>query len=170
MTPFLAASCSIFAPEAGSRLTIMRTLTLLAVICWAMDCILLAEPPAFWMSQSRLYFLQSALRAVGSAVIQRGDDVVSGRMMPTLAPLPSTAPLAELEELAEDDDEDLLDELLLSELEPQAARDIAAATPSTASDTLVLRMRCSPFVGEPPLLASPDTGGPVIVVRVNISL
>src|ERR1700710_3071350 len=92
MTPALAASCSIFAPEAGSRLTIIRALTLSAVICRAMVCILLAEPPAFWMSQSRLYFWHCSLSAVGSAVIQRGEEVVSGRMMPTLAPFPSTAP------------------------------------------------------------------------------
>ncbi len=53
------------------------------------------------MSQVRLYFLQSAFSAVGSAVIQRGEDVVSGRMMPTLAPLPSMAPpAAGAEELA----------------------------------------------------------------------
>src|ERR1700709_1852803 len=131
MTPALAASCSILAPEAGSRLTIISALTLSAVIWRAMVCILLAEPPAFWMSQSRLYFWHCSLSAVGSAVIQRGEDVVSGRMMPTLAPLPSIAPLAdELDELAE---LELFDELLSSELEPQAARDIAAASPSTAS-------------------------------------
>ena len=48
----------------------------------------------------RLYFVQSALSAVGSAVIQRGEDVVSGRMMPTLAPLPSIVPPVD----ADDDD------------------------------------------------------------------
>src|SRR3954453_3225405 len=154
MTPFLAASCSIFAPEAGSRLTIIRTLILSASICRAMVCILLAEPPAFWMLQSRLYFAQSALSAVGSAVTQRGEDVVSGRMIPTFAPLPSTVPLAEeldsLAEAEEDDEAELLSEpleLLLSSDEPQAVRDIAAAIPSTASDTLVLPMRCGPFRG-----------------------
>src|SRR3954452_450086 len=151
MTPFLAASCSIFAPEAGSRLTIIRTLILSASICRAMVCILLAEPPAFWMLQSRLYFAQSALSAVGSAVTQRGEDVVSGRMIPTFAPLPSMVPLAdELDWLSEEeaeDDEDDEPELLLSLEEPQAVRDIAAATPSTASDTLVLPIRCSPFAG-----------------------
>src|SRR3954447_3329930 len=94
MTPFLAASCSILAPDAASRSTIIRTLTFADSICRAMVCILLAEPPAFWMSQSRLYFVQSAFSAVGSAVTQRGEDVVSGRMMPTLAPLPSMAPPA----------------------------------------------------------------------------
>ena len=51
-----------------------------------------ADPLAFWIVQSSLYLVQSALRAFGSAVIQRGDEVVSGRMMPTLAFLPSMAP------------------------------------------------------------------------------
>src|SRR4051812_8241386 len=116
MTPFLAASCSILAPDAASRSTIIRTLTLADSICRAMVCILLADPPAFWMLQSRLYFLQSAFSAVGSAVTQRGDDVVSGRMMPTFAPLPSTVPLADeldwLEEAEGDDELELLLELL----------------------------------------------------------
>lgn len=63
-----------------------------------MVCMLLAEPPAFWMLQVRLYLVQSALSAVGSAVTQRGEEVVSGRMMPTLMPLPSiAAPAAEAE-------------------------------------------------------------------------
>src|SRR6476659_3751086 len=140
MTPFFAASCSIFAPDAASRSTIIRTLTLSDSICRAIVCIFAAEPPAFWMLQSRLYFWQLALRASGSAVTQRGLDVVSGRMMPTFAPFPSTVPLldepavlaAELEPP---------EEALLSELEPQAARAIAATTPSTASEALVLRMR-----------------------------
>src|SRR6476659_5213261 len=92
MTPFLAASCSIFAPDAGSRLTIISTLILSAVIWRAMVCILAAEPPAFWMLHVRFAFRQAALSAVGSAVTHRGEDVVSGRMMPTLAPLPSTVP------------------------------------------------------------------------------
>src|SRR4051812_38599755 len=92
MTPFLLASCSIFAPDAASRSTIMSTLTPPDSIWRAMVCIFDAEPPAFWMLQLRLYFVQSALSAVGSAVTQRGEDVVSGRMMPTFAPLPSMAP------------------------------------------------------------------------------
>src|SRR5689334_6772080 len=126
MTPFLAASCSILAPDAASRSTIIRTLTLSDSICRAMVCIFEAEPPAFWMLQSRLYFWQSALRASGSAVTQRGLDVVSGRMMPTLAPFPSTAPPAEDAELLEDALEPPDEAFLSLELEPQAARAIAA--------------------------------------------
>src|SRR5947209_17241104 len=93
MTPAFLACCSIAAPEAASRSTIMRTLILFDSICWAMVFIFDAEPLAFWMSHDRLYFAQSAFSAFGSAVIQRGEDVVSGRMMPTLAPLPLTVPL-----------------------------------------------------------------------------
>src|SRR5689334_3390428 len=142
MTPFLAASCSILAPDAASRSTIISTLTLSASICRAMVCIFAAEPPAFWMLQSRLYFWQSALRASGSAVTQRGLDVVSGRMMPTFAPFPSMVPLPpEDAELLEDALEPPEEAFLSLELEPQAARAIAATTPSTASDALVLRMR-----------------------------
>ncbi len=94
---------------------------------------------------------------------------MSGRMMPTLAPLPSTVPLAEPDELAEGELE-LEEELLSFEFEPQAARDIAATTPSTASHTLVLRMRCCPFMGEPLSPGSDDQAAPMIVVGVNISL
>src|SRR3978361_2084803 len=53
-----------------------------------------AEPFAFWIWQSSLYLVQSALRALGSAGIQRGEEVVSGRMMPPFAPLPSMVPPA----------------------------------------------------------------------------
>src|SRR3954453_10791989 len=58
----------------------------------AIDFIVAVEPLAFWMSQSSLYFVHAVLRAAGSAVTHLGDEVVSGRMMPTFAPPPSTAP------------------------------------------------------------------------------
>ena len=82
------------------------------------------------------------MRASGSAVTHRGDDVVSGRMMPTLAPLPSTAPLEEAP--APDGEPAALEEEpeLLSLLDPpQPARAIARVSPTKAIDTLVLRMR-----------------------------
>ena len=44
----------------------------------------MALPLAFWMSQVRLYVVHCLRSAFGSAVTQRGEDVVSGRMMPTL--------------------------------------------------------------------------------------
>src|SRR5882757_579730 len=176
MTPFFFASCSIAAPEAWSRSTIMSALTPWDSICWAMVFIFGADPPAFWMMQSRLYLVQSAFRAAGSAVTHRGEVVVSGRMIPTFAPLPSiVAPPAGADvavsvvagalvvSLLE-----LLSLDLLLELEPQAANAVTAAIPSTASDILVLRMRSTSFPGR---LASANVPGaqPVNVVGANIS-
>jgi hypothetical protein len=93
-----------------------------------------------------LYFLQSAASAVGSAVTQRGDEVVSGRMMPTLAPLPSTVPPELLLDvvLAGADEPAALLELPppLFPLELHAVR-ASTAAPSTAIETVVLRMRRS---------------------------
>src|SRR4051794_22961279 len=90
--PLLCASCSIAAPEAESRLVIMRTLMPLLSMLSAMVFILPASFCAFWMSQLRLTLAHSAFIASGSEVTQRCEDWVSGRMMPTLAPLPSSAP------------------------------------------------------------------------------
>src|SRR3954453_19581758 len=156
MTPALAACCSITAPEAASRSTIMRTFTPEASICWAMVFIFGAEPSAFWMSQLRLYFVQLAFSAAGSAVTQRGEDVVSGRMMPTLVPLPSMPPPAAGVEAAAAGVEaaagvlapaaELLPPLLLELQAERASR----AAPSPAMVTVVLRMRrsrLSPLVG-----------------------
>ena len=81
------------------------------------------RPPSAgrWSSSSRLSRWRSGCRrsgcpscsrpssAVGSAVTQRGEDVVSGRMMPTLAPLPSTVPPVDDDE---DDDDEVVDEVL----------------------------------------------------------
>src|SRR5438067_2369500 len=122
----------------------MRTLMPSASICCAMVFIFAAEPSAFWMSQVRLYFVQSALSATGSELTQRGDDVVSGRMMPTLAPLPSIAPELGVELFPPAGVVVLFGVvvvLVLFPLELHPARAIAAATPSTATETVVLRMR-----------------------------
>jgi hypothetical protein len=105
-----------------------------------------ADPLAFWMSQLRLSFLQAAARAVGSELTQRGEDVVSGRMMPTLAPLPSKAPL-------------LLELLLLELLPPAGAEEFVvdflleehaltasvAAAPTTIRPSALLRMGSAAF-------------------------
>jgi hypothetical protein len=73
---------------------------------------------------------------------QRGLDVVSGRMMPTFAPFPSMVPLPPEDAGAARGRAGAAGGgVLVAELEPQAARAIAATTPSTASDALVLRMR-----------------------------
>src|SRR6478672_1800802 len=112
-----------------------RALTPLDSICSAMDFIVFGLPLAFLTSQLRLYCLQAAASALGSAVTQRGDEMVSGRMMPTFAPLPSTAPPVE-----EDDDADEAGVvagwvaggalvLPLPPLELQAASANAATTP-----------------------------------------
>src|SRR5664279_2278801 len=177
MTPFFSASCSILAPDAEFRSTIMSTLMPEDSIWRAMVCIFAGEPPAFWMLHERLYLAQSAFSAVGSAVTHRGEDVVSGRMMPTLAPLPSIAPPGadDDEDAGGADDDDVVDEppaggeeLVPPLLELQPVRATAAATPTTAMDTVLLRMRSHAF----PFLASSTAlpCGPVNVVRQNISL
>jgi hypothetical protein len=123
-----------------------------------------AWPSAFWMSQLTLYWVQAALRAVGSAVTQRGEDVVSGRMMPTLAPLPSIVPPPEGALLAAESEVAgaevggaevaevaevvlvavVLLPLLLLPLELHAVSAMSAL-PTAAMVTVVLRMRRSPF-------------------------
>src|SRR3954447_26291571 len=99
MTPAAEACFSIAAPEAWSRLTMTSALMPSPSIWLAMDFIVAGEPLAFWISQVRLYFVHAAFSAAGSAVTHRGDEVVSGRMMPTLAPPPSSPPPEGLLEL-----------------------------------------------------------------------
>src|ERR1700712_4634729 len=83
-TPCFLACDSIAAPEALSRLTIARTVTPPVIICWAMVCIFCASFCAFWMS----YLTPAALKAASSFgrswLSHRGEEVVSGRMTPTL--------------------------------------------------------------------------------------
>src|SRR4051812_29424984 len=93
MTPAAVALFSMAAPEAWSRLTMTSDFTPSPIICCAIDFMVAGLPFAFWMSQLSLYCVHAAFSAVGSAVTQRGEDVVSGRMIPTFAPLPSTVPL-----------------------------------------------------------------------------
>src|SRR3954453_10060973 len=123
-TPCCLACCSIAAPEALSRLTIASTVTPLVIICWAIVCICCASPPAFWMSKSTPAALNADSSCGRSALSQRGDDVVSGRMTPTLPwlealPLPLLPPLPPLSSL------------------PQAAR----PTTRPAARTVVIRVR-----------------------------
>src|SRR6185437_12497283 len=77
----------------------MPLLSMLSAIVF----ILPASFCAFWMSHCRLSFWHWAFSASGSEVTQRWEDWVSGRMMPTLAPLPSRPPPDEppLDELEE---------------------------------------------------------------------
>src|SRR3954469_7863896 len=150
--PLPWASCSMAAPDAESRLVIINTLMPLLAMLEAMVFIRPASFCAFWMSQSRLTFLHSALSASGSEVTQRWEDCVSGRMMPTLAPLPSRAP---------PEPEPLLVALLLAlvplppagaELslvlsDEHAARASEAAAPTTTRPIALLRMGNSAFHG-----------------------
>src|SRR3954469_16438816 len=118
-TPCFLACCSIAAPEALSRLTIARTVTPPVIICWAMVCIFCLSFCAFWMS----YLTPAALKAASSFgrswLSHRGEEVVSGRMTPTLPE--ALPPLL------------LLLPLPLLSLEPQAAsvrlKTIGAARP-----------------------------------------
>src|SRR3954453_18930686 len=121
-TPCFLACCSIAAPEALSRLTIARTVTPPVIICWAMVCIFCASFWAFWMS----YLTPAALNADSSFgrswLSQRGGEVVSGRMTPTLpeaSPPPLLPPL-----------------LLLLSLPPQAAM-----LKTRAAEKAVIRVR-----------------------------
>src|SRR3954452_9207135 len=144
--PLPWASCSIAAPDAESRLVIISTLMPLLSMLSAMLFILPASFCAFWMSQLRLTFLHSALSASGSEVTQRWEDWVSGRMMPTLAPLPSRAPLPA---------EPVLDALVLPPagaefeveflLEEHALTVRAAAAPTTMRPSALLRRAIPAF-------------------------
>src|SRR5690242_19742730 len=78
------------APESGSRLTIMRTLTPSLIIESQIVPNLAVSPPAFWMSEPTPAALKAASRLGRSLFSQRGDVVVSGRITPTV---PLVAPL-----------------------------------------------------------------------------
>ncbi len=109
----------------------------------AMVFILPASFCAFWMSQLRLTFWHSAFSASGSEVTQRCEDWVSGRMMPTLAPLPSSAPPDELLVLLPPAGAELEVEFLLDEEHAVTAR--VAAAPTTMRPSALLRMGIAAF-------------------------
>src|SRR3954451_12015811 len=92
-TPCFLACCSMAAPDALSRLTIARTVTPPVIICWAMVCIFCGSFWAFWMSYLTPAFLKAASRFGRSALSQRGEEVVSGRITPIL---PEALPPLEL--------------------------------------------------------------------------
>src|SRR6185437_2460438 len=99
------------------------------------------------MSQLRLTFWHSAFMASGSAVTQRCEDWVSGRMMPTLAPLPSSAPplpelLLLLELLPPAGAEEFVVDFLLEE---HALTASVAAAPTTIRPSALLRMGSAAF-------------------------
>src|SRR6185437_14173394 len=118
----------------------MPLLSMLSAIVF----ILPASFCAFWMSHCRLSFWHWAFSASGSEVTQRWEDWVSGRMMPTLAPLPSRPPdePALLVELAPPPAEDGV-ELFLEEEHALTAR--VAAAPTTMRPSARLRMGIAAF-------------------------
>src|SRR3954451_14337279 len=72
------------APDSGSRLTIMRTLTPSLIIESQMVPNLAVSPPAFWMTDPTPAASKAFLRLGRSLPSQRGEVVESGRITPTL--------------------------------------------------------------------------------------
>ena len=83
--PWFLAFSSMAAPEALSRFTMARTVTPLVIIESAIWAILSASPCAFWMSYLTPASLNAFSSAGRSAVSQRTEDSVSGRITPILA-------------------------------------------------------------------------------------
>src|SRR6478752_7212721 len=91
-TPCALAFFSMAAPDSLSRLTMARTVAPLAIMPSAMVAIAALSPLAFWMSYATPAFLNAASRLGRSWVSQRADDLVSGRITPTLPVVPVAAP------------------------------------------------------------------------------
>src|SRR5690242_6383610 len=127
------------APDSLSRLTIASTVAPLAIIWSAMVAMAALSPLAFWMSNSTPASWKAFSSAGRSWVSQRAEDLVSGRMTPTLPltappPAPADPDAAELAAaLPEATAEEVPDEL---ELDPQAASSSAPAAtiPTIAVD------------------------------------
>src|SRR5690349_9364529 len=97
--PWAWAFCSTALPEPESRLTIMRTLTPLVIIWSAIVWNWATSPWAFWMSYSTPAASKASFRYLASAVSHRADDLVSGRITPTLGVVPPPSPLSVLSPL-----------------------------------------------------------------------
>src|ERR671939_1096371 len=91
--PAFFALVSTCAPDALSRLVMMRTLTPSWIIESAIVANLFLSPRAFWMSALTPAASNACCRYGLSNDSQRADDWVSGRITPTWAPPP--APLLE---------------------------------------------------------------------------
>src|SRR6476469_8935349 len=125
-TPWLLALGSMAAPDAESRLTIARTVTPWVIIWSAMVCICDLSPLALSMTTSTPAALNAASRFGRSADSHRADDLVSGRMTPTLPAL-AALPLLLLLEL-------LPPPPLFAELLPQAL--MVRATPTSPATAM----------------------------------
>src|SRR6185312_15419072 len=90
--PAAFASCSTVIDVEGSMSVMIRTLT----FSWIMPCAMVwnfdLSPSAFWMSALMPASANAFCRAGRSAVSQRVDDWVSGRITPTV-PLAVPPPL-----------------------------------------------------------------------------
>ena len=86
-TPCDLALSSTALPVPESRLTIISTLAPPVIIWSAMVWNWVLSPWAFWMSYSTPAALKAASRSGLSLFSQRAEDLVSGRMTPTLAGL-----------------------------------------------------------------------------------
>src|ERR671932_1469711 len=84
--PEFLALVSTWAPDAGSRLTMMRTLTPSWIIESAIVANLFLSPSAFWMSALTPAASNACCRYGLSNDSHRADDCVSGRITPTWAP------------------------------------------------------------------------------------
>src|SRR5215207_8914497 len=130
-TPCALALSSTALPVPESRLVIISTLAPLVIIWSAIVWNWVLSPWAFWMSDSTPAALKAASRSGLSAVSQRAEDLVSGRMTPILGVLPPPPAAAPLSPLS-------------SSPPPQAARMRVSA--ATAAITLRNRLRMTrPF-------------------------
>src|SRR6185312_1183510 len=97
--PAAFASCSTVIDVEGSMSVMIRTLT----FSWIMPCAMVwnfdLSPSAFWMSALMPASANAFCRAGRSAVSQRVDDWVSGRITPTEPPAAVPPPDAELDGL-----------------------------------------------------------------------
>src|SRR5919112_2897364 len=128
LTPCALALFSMAAPDSESRLTIARTVTPSVSIWSAMVCIRDASPWAFWIVASTPAALKAFSSCGRSALSQRADDLVSGRITPTLPLLAASPPPVAVPP-------PLLPPVLLSP--PQAvSASVMPTTPANATDRL----------------------------------
>src|SRR5262245_25633647 len=118
-------------PVPESRLTVSRTVAPLVIIWSAIVWNALLSPCAFWMSYFTPAALKASSRYLWSAVSQRLDDLLSGRMTPIFGVLVALLPL-------------------LSSPLLQAARLPTVITPMAVRARRLLRMIAQIPLGVPP--------------------
>src|SRR4029453_15385162 len=120
------------APVSLSRLVISRTLTPELIIPSGMVWNFALSPCAFWTSYSTPASLNAFSRNGRSAVSQRAEEAVSGRITPILPAEALAVPPPPLP-------------LSPESSSPQALRVSTPATPTASTATNCLRMRSGPF-------------------------